>query len=853
MSADINLGGQQWTPIGVDGEMSFSGTFYGDGKTVSNFKIDNSDYDGYYPYQEAGLFGYVIGNIFNLGVTDFVISVERGDGFICAGGLAGELENGSIVNCYATGSISSSGDSDNYVGGLVGYLSDNGSIANCYATGSVSSSGDSDNYVGGFVGYQGGTITSSYATGSVSASSSAYAGGFVGYREASMAVSYAAGYTEGCVFDAQGTGQKNGVGDGSADGVTPKTNAEMTSSGLGGLGGEWDLNDGYYPQISSLANHEELSIRAASAFSVVPVLFGNETDTSKSVASPFRVPKKTPNGDNKEISWDYSPDILTIGETEPISDYSLLTPKASGSVSLFAVIPDTTMKKEFPLNIIYGSPTPPSEPSYGISLDPAENTYTFPGAFAGYESVTPLEITVINTGDEPTGPLSVLLSGADSANFTLSDTSLNSIAVGGEDIFSIAPVISLDIGTYTASVTVSGDHGLTASLGLSFTVSSSDSGFIPVTDLSLSFSSLTLTVGDSQTLDALVAPDNATSNDIDWEIVDNKPLYPDLYPLVLKIEPNNVTLRDRTCTSSNTQALAAATRRLTVTALGPGTAAIKATALGGDFTVLCPVSVSPAAPEPPAPEPPLSPDPLLSPDLPPEYKIVSPDILIEGTVTPDAETVPPCTLALQEEGTEYAGQVGRSTASGAEKVLYRPKAEEVLAYGAERRFVLDRNTLETVLELIYTRKGKSIPLNDIIANPVPYLDDLFSVLLFQQEIAEGPHTGVYVWLVPGVIEPAEAVRQGIVTFLPVEDGLEAVFKFFVADDIKYAKFMNGELIVGDGSKNGLLTDLIWLNARSPAGGREIDGGGCRQGRVPGPVMVLMGVALLALLGRRVYR
>jgi hypothetical protein len=277
-----------------------------------------------------------------------------------------------------------------------------------------------------------------------------------------------------------------------------------------------------------------------------------------------------------------------------------------------------------------------------------------------------------------------------------------------------------------------------------------------------------------------------------------------------------------------------------VSALGAGTALIRATTLDGGFTADCSVTVNSVVPTPPTP-----------PNLPPEYEIVIPDDILEEPLTPDPETVPPCTLPLEDEGTEYIGEIGVQTPSGAANAAYyRPKAEEVLAYEVERSFHLDRGTLTTVLDLIHQRTGKSISYAEIAANPEKYVDDLFSVLLFQQEVTEGPYAGTYVWLVPGMVEPAEAVRLGIVTFSSVSGGVDAVLKFFVADEKKSVKFLNGGLIVGDGEKNGKLTDLVWLNARAPADGREIDGGSGCQGLAPGPVMGLIGGVLFVFLCRK---
>ena len=79
------------------------------------------------------------------------------------GGLVGFNSGGTITNSYATGSVAGFFR----VGGLVGFNS--GTITNSYATSAVTGSGGiSSNDIGGLVGINnGGTITNSYATGDV--------------------------------------------------------------------------------------------------------------------------------------------------------------------------------------------------------------------------------------------------------------------------------------------------------------------------------------------------------------------------------------------------------------------------------------------------------------------------------------------------------------------------------------------------------------------------------------------------------------------------------------------------------------------------------------------------------------
>ncbi len=145
------------------------------------------------------------------------------------GGLVGR-NDGSITNSYATGSVEGSGDS---VGSLVG--SNDGSITNSYATGFVEGSGDS---VGGLVGGNGngGIITNSYATSSVSGSSTA--GGLVGRNGGSVTNSYATGDVFGS-FIAGGLVGGNGNG-----GIITNSYATGSVSGSSTAGGLVGGNDG---------------------------------------------------------------------------------------------------------------------------------------------------------------------------------------------------------------------------------------------------------------------------------------------------------------------------------------------------------------------------------------------------------------------------------------------------------------------------------------------------------------------------------------------------------------------------------------------------------------------------------
>lgn len=132
-----------WTTIG-NGFKWFTGTFDGNGKTISGLYFNNGN------QTYVGLFGWISGGtVKNVGVVDSYIY-----GKYNVGGLCGQ-NNGTISNCYYIGSVCGT----DYVGGLCGNNTRNCTISNCYSIGSVSGNG---NIVGGFCGLNSGTIKHCY-------------------------------------------------------------------------------------------------------------------------------------------------------------------------------------------------------------------------------------------------------------------------------------------------------------------------------------------------------------------------------------------------------------------------------------------------------------------------------------------------------------------------------------------------------------------------------------------------------------------------------------------------------------------------------------------------------------------
>ncbi len=203
LTDDIDLKGIDWTPIGIDYNHQYTGTFDGGGKTITGLTVTGSD-------QYVGLFGCIgeDGKVMNVKLEGVLI--ESDNEMSNVGGVAG-CSRGNIENCSVSGSVIGRG-MNSIVGGVVGYqnggfltgcsssatvnagctaggvagISDSGAtLTACYATGDVTlESINTGNYAGGVVGINtnSSTLIACYAWGSVSGSGSGtiYVGGVTG-------------------------------------------------------------------------------------------------------------------------------------------------------------------------------------------------------------------------------------------------------------------------------------------------------------------------------------------------------------------------------------------------------------------------------------------------------------------------------------------------------------------------------------------------------------------------------------------------------------------------------------------------------------------------------------------------
>ena len=229
LTDDIDLTGIDWTPIGIDYNHQYTGTFDGGGHTITGLAVTGSD-------QYAGLFGYIGsgGKVKDVTLENVQITNDNSSGY--AGGVAG-WSDGTLENCSVSGRVSGSGNNGT-AGGVVGFQV-GGSLTGCSSSATVKGV----TYAGGIAGStnSGATLTACYATGNVTLVSNdigtCYAGGVVGNNGSSSTLKacYAWGSVTG---SGSGTVYVGGVtGSNDLGTLTACYHAKGTVSGPGGATG----------------------------------------------------------------------------------------------------------------------------------------------------------------------------------------------------------------------------------------------------------------------------------------------------------------------------------------------------------------------------------------------------------------------------------------------------------------------------------------------------------------------------------------------------------------------------------------------------------------------------------------
>ena len=148
-TADIDLTGVAWEPIGYSGSYYFAGNYDGYGYSITNaVSIGKVDPDG---YATAGIFGWVaFGSVENLHVKNANFVATGQNEYSYVGGIAGVCYGSSIKNCSVVDSSleSKRNNNNNCAGSIVGY-STGGTFERCAAE---NNQVKTMAYGGGFVG-----------------------------------------------------------------------------------------------------------------------------------------------------------------------------------------------------------------------------------------------------------------------------------------------------------------------------------------------------------------------------------------------------------------------------------------------------------------------------------------------------------------------------------------------------------------------------------------------------------------------------------------------------------------------------------------------------------------------------
>ena len=149
LTADIDLGNEEWTPIGSNG-YTFNGIFDGQGHTISNVNVTGTNY--------VGLFGCLKDNGNGAEIKNLIVKDATIVGTHYGGVIAGSGGSGKITDCKVYDStvtlipVESNGkyDDGDKAGGIVGFMSDDAvSVSGCLVS-NVEIKGYRD--IGGIVG-----------------------------------------------------------------------------------------------------------------------------------------------------------------------------------------------------------------------------------------------------------------------------------------------------------------------------------------------------------------------------------------------------------------------------------------------------------------------------------------------------------------------------------------------------------------------------------------------------------------------------------------------------------------------------------------------------------------------------
>ena len=261
LTADIDLTGKDWTPIGTDYDNSYKGTFDGGGHTITGLTFTTND-------EYAGLFGRLnragtVKNVVMEGVQITSNQIYGGSiggvvgsswgtiencsvsgsvsGTVYVGGVVGAQIGGSITGCSSSATVKGTVD----VGGVAGQTNSSATLTACYATGNVIIEMDpTKNIAGGsLVGMNAGSsLLACYATGNVTSTGSStgkvHIGGFLGNNYTTVTACYwKNNHEQGIGYNKENIVPEATKVDGT--GVTWKNAVDAMNTALQNAGSEW--------------------------------------------------------------------------------------------------------------------------------------------------------------------------------------------------------------------------------------------------------------------------------------------------------------------------------------------------------------------------------------------------------------------------------------------------------------------------------------------------------------------------------------------------------------------------------------------------------------------------------------
>lgn len=196
LTADIDMSGYNWVPIGISVTQYFAGTFDGNDHTISNLKMSNDKAYGSY----LGLFGVTEGDILDVNVTGEFYDLSSGTPRYYFGPVVG-FTNGNVIGCTTNFTVQGEGgELRGYpVGGVVGYIYGPDEmplkLENCISYTNISGTLTGPTYMGGVSGLSVNTeIINCRNEGTISISGVSgyytYIGGIVGQTQTGTVVDH---------------------------------------------------------------------------------------------------------------------------------------------------------------------------------------------------------------------------------------------------------------------------------------------------------------------------------------------------------------------------------------------------------------------------------------------------------------------------------------------------------------------------------------------------------------------------------------------------------------------------------------------------------------------------------------